>query len=83
LAWTTTPWTLVANLGLAVGADVMYSEILDKNTGETYVLASDLLKNYYKNEEDYSLVREYKGTCLAGIKYEPIFDDFEVQINEM
>jgi len=30
LAWTTTPWTLVANLGLAVGADIMYSEILDK-----------------------------------------------------
>ena len=102
LAWTTTPWTLVANLGLAVWADILYSEILDKSTGETYVLASDLVKNYYKqpketglenwkNEDkrpvsetdDYKIIREYKGSCLAGIKYEPIFDDFEVQLNQM
>ena len=101
LAWTTTPWTLVANLGLAVGADIMYSEILDKETGETYVLASDLIKNYYKQSkkvdnngdvqiespfletDDYRIIREYKGSCLAGIKYEPLFDDFEVQLNQM
>jgi len=103
LAWTTTPWTLVANLGLAVWAEVLYSEILDKATGETYVLASDLVKNYYKQPkngtgtenwkdelkvpvpetDDYKIIREYKGSCLAGIKYEPIFDDFEVKLNGM
>jgi isoleucyl-tRNA synthetase len=60
LAWTTTPWTLRANLGLAVGKDIMYSEILDKKTGETYVLATDRLKSYYKTEEDYQIIREYK-----------------------
>ncbi|NVP17464.1 isoleucine--tRNA ligase [Candidatus Gracilibacteria bacterium] len=76
LAWTTTPWTLVANLGLAVGTDLEYSELLDKKTGETYVLASDRISSYYKNEEDYTIVRTYKGACLVGIKYEPIFDDF-------
>jgi isoleucyl-tRNA synthetase len=43
---------LVANLGLAVGADVDYSEILDKETGDTYVLASDLVKNYYKQPKN-------------------------------
>lgn len=83
LAWTTTPWTLRANLGLAVGKDIMYSEILDKKTGETYVLATDRLKSYYKTEEDYQIIREYKGACLEGIKYEPIFDDFDLQLNEM
>jgi isoleucyl-tRNA synthetase len=29
LAWTTTPWTLPANIGLAVGADIEYAEVLD------------------------------------------------------
>lgn len=83
LAWTTTPWTLPANLGLAVWKDILYSEILDKKTGETYVLASDLLVSYYKNEEDYTLVREYKWECLAWIKYEALFGDFDIQLNEM
>lgn len=83
LAWTTTPWTLYANLGLAVGADIMYSEILDKSNGDTYVLASEKVKDYYKNPEDYTIMREYKGACLVGIKYEPLFPDFEVQLKDM
>lgn len=76
LAWTTTPWTLVANLWLAVWTELEYSELLDKKTWETYVLASDRINSYYKNEEDYTIVRNYKWACLVGIKYEPIFDDF-------
>jgi isoleucyl-tRNA synthetase len=65
LAWTTTPWTLVANLGLAVGEDLDYVELLDKKSSETYVLAKDRIGSYYKNEEDYTIVREYKGKCLV------------------
>nr|MDD3720466.1 class I tRNA ligase family protein [Candidatus Gracilibacteria bacterium] len=83
LAWTTTPWTLYANLGLAVGSDIDYVELLDKTNGDTYILAKEKVKDYYKKEEDYNIVREYKGACLVGIKYEPIFDDFDLQINEM
>lgn len=75
LAWTTTPWTLPANLGLAVGAELAYVELLDKATGETYVLSKDRVASYYKNEEDYTIVREYPGSCLVGIEYEPLFDD--------
>ena len=76
LAWTTTPWTLVSNLWLAVWENVEYSEILDKKTWETYVLATSRIWSYYKNEEDYSLVRSYPGSCLAWIKYEPLYPDF-------
>lgn len=76
LAWTTTPWTLVSNLWLAVWADLNYSEILDNKTWETYVLASDRVKEYYKSDEEYKLIREYKGSCLEWIKYEPLYDDF-------
>lgn len=83
LAWTTTPWTLPANLWLAVWADIMYAEILDKETNETYIIASDLVWNYYKNEEDYTLVKEYTWTCLAWIKYEALFDDAKIQLQDM
>jgi isoleucyl-tRNA synthetase len=38
----------VSNLGLAVGNEVEYSEILDKKTGETYVLATSRIAAYYK-----------------------------------
>ncbi len=75
LAWTTTPWTLPANLGLAVGIDLTYAEILDKASGDTYMLAKDRIATYYKNPEDYTLVREYPGSCLVGLSYEPMFDD--------
>lgn len=81
LAWTTTPWTLVGNLGLAVGADIDYVELLDHKTEETYILARDLVKNYFKNEDDYVIVREYKWECLKGIKYEPVFADFDPEVN--
>jgi len=75
LAWTTTPWTLPANLGLAVGADLTYVEIFDKASGDTYVVAKDRITSYYKNPEDYTLLREYPGSCLVGLSYEPLFDD--------
>lgn len=83
LAWTTTPWTLYANLGLAVGEEILYSEVLDKATGETYVLASAKLGEYYKKEDEYTLVREYKWSCLVGIEYEPLFLDFQTQLQDM
>ncbi len=83
LAWTTTPWTLYANLGLAVWEDIDYVELLDKTNWDTYILASAKVKDYYKKETDFEILREYKWSCLAWIKYEPIFSDFEVQIREM
>jgi isoleucyl-tRNA synthetase len=75
-AWTTTPWTLVANLWLAVWEDLDYVELLDSETKETYVLARDRVSSYYKDEEKYTILREYKGKYLVWMKYEPMFDDF-------
>ena len=49
LIWTTTPWTLPANLLVAAGADVEYVVVeSSKPTGSTerYILASDLLQKY-------------------------------------
>jgi len=44
---------------LAVGKDIKYVEIKDKLNNEQYILAKERLKNYYKNEDDYEILKEY------------------------
>ncbi len=74
LAWTTTPWTLPSNLGLALGADLRYVKVKD---GEDYfILAEDRLPAYYKNPAGYEVVRSFSGKELAGISYVPLFPYF-------
>jgi len=80
LAWTTTPWTLVSNLWLAVGEKIEYSEVYDKKSDEYYILASEKLKDYYKNEDDYEVKKTYTWKELEGISYEPLFPDFVEQL---
>ena len=43
LIWTTTPWTLPANLGIAVNPQFEYAAIQDEKNGEVYVVASELV----------------------------------------
>ena len=43
LIWTTTPWTLPANLGIAVNPNFEYSAIENDKTGEVYIVASELV----------------------------------------
>ncbi len=74
LAWTTTPWTLPSNLGLALGPDIKYVKIKDGD--EFYILAEERLSSYYKDESAYEIVATYAGRELAGIEYEPLFPYF-------
>jgi len=74
LAWTTTPWTLPSNLALAAGPDIDYVKVKDGD--EFFIVGEERLSAYYKNEEDYEIVARYKGTELAGMSYEPLFDYF-------
>lgn len=76
LAWTTTPWTLVSNLALMVNPLIEYSEIIDHKTKRHYILATSRLPTYYKNVEDYTLVKAFPGTDLEGKHYIPVFDYF-------
>ena len=79
LAWTTTPWTLPANLWLAVWENIEYVELMDKSSKEIYILAKARINDYYKNEEEYEILRVYDWKCLIWIEYEPLFNDFVVQ----
>jgi len=71
LAWTTTPWTLIGNVALAVGADIDYVKV--KTDTETFILAKDLLANVMK-EQAYGVIAEFKGSELVGKEYKPLFD---------
>ena len=84
LAWTTTPWTLPGNVGLAVGPDVTYARCRIKeaageawkgaggaDVGEEVILAKDLMKEVLRHHVD--IVEEFPGSSLVGRSYEPLF----------
>ncbi len=75
LAWTTTPWTLPSNMGLAVGPDIDYVTVKDKDS--RYVLAESRLAAYYKDPADYEIVERRKGSELVGRRYVPLFSYFQ------
>ena len=56
LAWTTTPWTLPSNMFLAVGKHIRYTTVYDPAMKEYFVIAENLLKQYYRNPEEYILI---------------------------
>ncbi len=68
LVWTTTPWTLISNVALAVHPDVDYVKV--RQNGEELILAEPRLSVL---EGEYEILEKKKGRELAGIAYEPIF----------
>ena len=73
LAWTTTPWTLPANVGLCVNPSETYVKI--ETEGEKYILAKALLDSVIKTE--YTILSECIGTELCGTEYEPLYTFLE------
>jgi len=71
LAWTTTPWTLPANMALAVHPNVTYCVV--ERAGEKLIVAEPLVEKVFR-DEPVRIVQKIKGTQLAGIRYEPLYD---------
>lgn len=69
LVWTTTPWTLISNVGLAVGPDIDYVKI---KTEDAYLILAKERLEVIRNE--YEIISEYKGKELAGQEYEQLFN---------
>ena len=67
LAWTTTPWTLMANRTLAVNATMDYG--IYNIDGEKLVVATKLAKKIFENEKP---EKTLKGQDLAGLEYESL-----------
>ncbi|MEN8113415.1 MAG: isoleucine--tRNA ligase [Actinomycetota bacterium] len=74
LVWTTTPWTLPGNLGVAVGEDIEYVRVDDE--GDHYWIARELLDAVWHGDQP-PIVGSATGVELLGIQYEPPFTHFE------
>ncbi len=66
VAWTTTPWTLPGNVGLAVNPNESYVQV--KNEEELLWFAQD------RAPKDLEVLRTVKGSELVGSSYEPLFN---------
>ncbi|MCO6401840.1 MAG: class I tRNA ligase family protein, partial [Verrucomicrobia bacterium] len=81
LIWTTTPWTLPANLAVCVGPELDYVAVRDAKEGSVYVLAEARLAAYYKKPDEYAVVARFKGADLVGWRYEPLLPYLAEQPN--
>jgi len=74
LAWTTTPWTIVSNMALAVNPNMDYAkiELSEGDRTEYYIMAKACIDEVIDHE--YKIVEEYKGKDLIGWTYDPVFD---------
>jgi isoleucyl-tRNA synthetase len=68
LVWTTTPWTLIANVALAVAPDVTYVKVAQR--GEKLILAEARLNVL---DGEYTVLEKFPGSALKGKEYRRIF----------
>jgi len=77
LIWTTTPWTLPANVAVAVNPDEEYS--LVEFDGKKLYIASETVSRVMQDEKkqplEYRVLNKLKGNKLVGLRYEPLFEN--------
>lgn len=73
--WTTTPWTLPCNTGIAISEKFDYAKVLVND--KYYIVANELLENLAKEFgwENYEVVNVFTGDKFAGVKYKHVFMD--------
>lgn len=74
LAWTTTPWTLISNVALAVHPEEWYAKI--EYMGEKLIMAEERAAVLLKGKE-YEVIDRWQGKELEGIEYEPLYKFIE------
>ena len=73
LVWTTTPWTLMSNLLLAVKSDAEYVKVWVEETDEYLILAKELMIKAI-GQSGYEIEERLKGKDLLGKHYESLFE---------
>lgn len=77
LAWTTTPWTLPANVAVAVNPKLSY--LLVEFEGKKMYVAEAAAEKVFTNEKhqalSFTVLKKVKGTALVGKKYHPLFEN--------
>lgn len=72
LVFTTTPWTLPANVAVAIAPNEDY--VVVEVSGKKVIIAKERLTKLSEMEFGYSVLRELKGKELVGKKYLPLLD---------
>ncbi len=75
LVWTTTPWTLPANVAVAAGPEIEYVKVeheLAEGGTEKLILAEALLHSVF-GDEQVKVLEHFKGKQLKGKKYHPLY----------
>ena len=75
LVWTTTPWTLIANVALCVNPDLTYLTV--KSMGYKFIVAETLADKVLG--EDYEVIEKTLGKDLVGTKYEQLLPFVKVE----
>ena len=75
LVWTTTPWTLPANVAVAAHPEVTYVKVKRAlpNGGEEFLIVAQPLLEKVFRDEDVEIVAEFLGKALDGKRYQPLF----------
>ncbi len=75
LVWTTTPWTLIANVALCVNPNEEYVKV--ESQGYKFILASKLADKVLG--EDYKIIEKYMGSDLEYMEYEQLIPEIKVE----
>jgi isoleucyl-tRNA synthetase len=73
VGWTTTPWTLLSNLGLAVAPQETYIDV--EVDGERLIVAEKLKERVFG--EDAKAATSFQGSTLEGVRYAPPFENVD------
>ncbi len=79
LVWTTTPWTLSANVALAVNPEMTYVRLHVEGEEHNYITSANYFKQKFAGKDGVTFLGEMKGTDLAGLEYETCFPEMEQQ----
>lgn len=85
VVWTTTPWTLLSNVALAVGEDIDYVLVENKRKFKNEMLVDKLVlaeSRLSALDGDYEILEKFKGKDLVGTEYEQIFSYVKIDKNE-
>jgi len=87
MVWTTTPWTLFANVALAVGVDVDYVLVFNKRVhkqtkeeNEDYLIIAEARLSVL--DGDYEIIEKFKGSDLIGSRYNQILPYVDLNLGE-
>lgn len=75
IIWTTTPWTLLANVACAINPNLIYSFV--KVGGEVWIMAKALVEKVFSQSgiKEYEIIKEVDAAVLEGTQYQhPFFE---------